>query len=53
MLAPVTPDFIGEGVLSSHAERVTLPPGDLKTGLSHVLALKQVRFFILIMWNLN
>lgn len=42
-LAPVTPDFIGEGVLSSDAEGVVLLAGDFITGLVNVNALEKVR----------
>lgn len=44
VLAPVSPDFIGEGVLSSHAERITPLAGDRITGFADVMALRQVRF---------
>lgn len=42
MLAPVAPDFIGEGVLSSHAELVALLAGHFVMGLANVHALRQV-----------
>lgn len=41
MLAPVAPDFISEGVLSSHAEGITLLVGDFVTRLVQVQALRQ------------
>lgn len=46
VLAPVAPDFIGEGVLSSHAEGITLLIGHFIMGLIQVKALKQGQVFL-------